>query len=391
MGDTPSFTALRCPQCAGSLPATDAPFVTCPYCGTHLIRQGQSGAVGGEQMVRGVHLRAVVVRDSEGTGAEAYRLLVPSGWEFRGAVQWHIENPMVPVTASFQAYNPKGLEALELLPTLPFYVSAEARRYRGMQHRYAGNIIRPLAPASEVLQDTVLPTYRGGVQGLRIAKLEDVTEALRSGRSGTPYEEARLDSACKARVQYQLGRYAIEEELTCGIESTSFATYAWGMPVQHTYWQANYLLGARAAVGQLDRLSDLYAAMVRSIRLNWQWMGFVRQLVVQMIQGRIQHIRAIGQIGAEYARMGAQMRAENYDLYQRRGSAYDRVADLASQTIRDVNVYLDPGMGLEVELPTAYGHAWGDGQGGYVMTDDPNFNPNLYSNASWTELEQKPF
>jgi len=258
-----------------------------------------------------------------------------------------------------------------------------------MQHRYAGNVIRPLAPAHVVLQDTVLPNSRGGVSGLRIVKMEDVTAAFRRGREGTPYAENNLESAAKARVQYQLGRYAIEEDLTCGIESTSFTTYAWGMPVQHTYWQANYLFGSRAASGQLDRLSDLYATLVGSIRLNWQWMTFVRQLVVQLIQGRIQHTRIMGQLGAEYARIGAQMRAENLDLYERRGAAYDRVADLASQTIRDVNVYYDAGMGREVELPTAYGHAWGNGQGDYVMTDDPNFNPNLYSNLNWSELPQK--
>lgn len=386
MGSTQTLEPLRCPQCGGTLPAPTASTLTCPFCGTHLILT-RSRSDAAPELARGLQLRQQIVCDTCGTGAEAYRLLVPVDWEFRSHVDWHLENPMVPVISGFQAYNPGGLEAFEMLPTLGFYCSSDpSMPKRGGQ--YYGNTVRPLAPAQQVLKDAVLPTYRGGVSDLAVEQLEDMTEAFRQARGANP-EQGNLESAARARLRYRVARHAIEEDLLCAVESTSYPIYAWGVQLQNTFWQASHLFGSRAAEGQLDRQADLFGTLFRSLRLNWQWLLFVRQLVTQLIRGQMRHTLVIGQLGAEYARMGAQMRQENYALFEQRGASYDRIADLASQTIRDVNVYFDPGLGREVELPTAYAYAWGDGQGGYILTDNPNPNPNLSSSLTWTELPRR--
>ncbi len=42
-----------------------------------------------------------------------------------------------------------------------------------------------------------------------------------------------------------------------------------------------------------------------------------------------------------------------------------------------------------MELPSGYGHAWANGNGEYVVTDNPNFNPNVELKGDWQELEKK--
>ncbi len=52
--------------------------------------------------------------------------------------------------------------------------------------------------------------------------------------------------------------------------------------------------------------------------------------------------------------------------------------------------YYDPYSGKNVELPADYGHAWANNLGEYIVTENPNYNPNLSSNLTWQPLEKKP-
>jgi hypothetical protein len=68
-----------------------------------------------------------------------------------------------------------------------------------------------------------------------------------------------------------------------------------------------------------------------------------------------------------------------------------RVSDIGfhafSQNLRDVQTYRDPLTGRTFELSNQYGHAWLNGANQYVMSDDPNFNPNSALPGSWNELQ----
>jgi hypothetical protein len=43
-----------------------------------------------------------------------------------------------------------------------------------------------------------------------------------------------------------------------------------------------------------------------------------------------------------------------------------------------------------VELPSGYGHAWANNLGEYILTEDPNFDPNVQSNLHWEPMQQPP-
>jgi hypothetical protein len=62
----------------------------------------------------------------------------------------------------------------------------------------------------------------------------------------------------------------------------------------------------------------------------------------------------------------------------------------ADQNIRDVQTFRDPSTGQTMELSNQYGHAWLNGNNEYIMSDDPNFNPNAQLSGSWNELQPVP-
>ena len=60
-----------------------------------------------------------------------------------------------------------------------------------------------------------------------------------------------------------------------------------------------------------------------------------------------------------------------------------------SQGIRQVQTFRDPSTGATFELSNQHDQAWLDkgGSNQYVMSDDPNFNPNGNLRGDWTQLE----
>ncbi len=67
--------------------------------------------------------------------------------------------------------------------------------------------------------------------------------------------------------------------------------------------------------------------------------------------------------------------------------ASDQGLRATDQNLRDVETFRDPTTGRKVELSNQYGHAWLNGANEYVLSDDPNFNPNAQLSGSWNQLQ----
>jgi len=92
-------------------------------------------------------------------------------------------------------------------------------------------------------------------------------------------------------------------------------------------------------------------------------------------------------MGQIYAQVGREMRQENLDLFYANQAVHDRLTTDWSRTIRDVDGFYDPHREEVVELPAGYGNAWANNLGEYVLTEDPNFNPNIGSNLHWEPMK----
>jgi hypothetical protein len=144
-----------------------------------------------------------------------------------------------------------------------------------------------------------------------------------------------------------------------------------------------------AAPGRLEANAGLFVVMISSFQLNPHWYVAYKSIVQQMAQQQIQRIRSIGQIGQIYAQTGRGMREQNLQDWYARQDVYDRLSTDWSRTLRGVDGFYDPHREEVVELPSGYGHAWANNLGEYVLTEDPNFNPNIHSNLHWELMAQQ--
>ena len=397
-GDSiPRVIAERCPQCGGDLPPDGGEQIICRYCGSHLMRYrpaapgkaAKETGPGAQEM----RLKIFSCVDTQGIGCEAFRLLIPAGWEFSGGVHWLLNNPGMPAVIAFQVRNPNGEEAFEVFPNISFYWTNNPMVLMNFPvgSLYFGNEVRPPAGAQQVLREIVVPRYRGRVQGLRIIHEESLPDLPNQVRANSPAAPDGVTSAdgAKIRVQYRSSGKAIEEEIFGVIEVSRIVVPVFMGMMENIFWVADYLFSFRAETGQLDGSSNLFQAIVQSFRLNPQWYSRYVQVSQYLIQNQIQQIQHVGQISRIISQTSDQISDMIMDSYYQRQQTMDRLSTSFSQAIRGVDGYYDPVEQREIELPGGYEHAWANSLGEYVLSNDPNFDPNVGSNLNWQPMQRR--
>jgi hypothetical protein len=389
----PTYKAAQCPQCGAAIQALEESII-CQYCGTRLFRQSISSPSSPETppvLMKGMKFSTITCKDLQGTGMNAFRLLIPTGWQFQGGVTWLNDNPGMPAVVAFRVQNPAGLEAFEVFPNQSFYWTNNPMSMLTFPigSRYYGNEVRPPMNAQQSLRQIVLPRFYPNQQ-ISILKEEHLPDLPNLVRT-TPIDPnvPLMADGAKIRICYPFNSGMIEEEIFGCVEVTNITTPTTMGMMEMTFWFADYLMGFRGRSGQLDNLVDLFKTILTSFQLNQQWFSRVQQISRYLIQNQIQQIHNVGQLSQYISQNYDEISQSNLDGFYQRGRVMDNLADRASQVIRGVETYSDPNSGQLVELPNGYASAWSTPLGDFIISDEPDFNPNRESNQTWTPLEKQ--
>ena len=316
-------------------------------------------------------------------GMEAFRLLIPKGWQADGGVSW-VANPALPAQFNFRFYNPAGKEEFDIFPTQAyFWTNNQLFLYTNPPGSLRfGTLVAEPIDLRAAFTNVILPNFRGQAGGLRIVESKTVPElaALAQG-APTPGVEASADGG-KIRIEYQENGRLMEEEMYAAVSQ-----FVIPMPGYFiNYWYIDYIFSFKAEKGKLDSQSKIFQTMIYSLKVNPPYFAKVANVKEQMAQMVIRGIQAIGRIGEMIARAGSDMRADQQQAWEQRQQAQDRIAQNFSDYVRGVERFNDPFTGQEVELPSGYGYAWANNLGEYVVTSSPGYNPNIGSNLHWEPL-----
>ena len=324
-------------------------------------------------------------------GMEAFRLLIPKGWQADGRITWS-SNPALPAQSHFRFFNPNGLEQVEFFPTQSyFWTNNQTALFTNPPGtlRFGTLVAQPINLRS-AFSNVILPKFKGKLNGLQVIQRVRVQE-LEQIAVGQPTEG--LNSSAeggKIRITYLENGKQMEEEMYAVV--SQFVTYLPGSYPSSgyfiNYWYIDYIFSFKAGFKKLDPNSKIFQTMIYSFKVNPKWFAKVVNTKEKMIQMIIQGIKTIGRIGSMIASSSSELREDQLADWERRQQANDRIIQNFSDNIRGVERYNDPFSGKEVELPSGYGHAWANNLGEYIITESPSFNPNIGSNLNWQEIEQ---
>jgi hypothetical protein len=186
--------------------------------------------------------------------------------------------------------------------------------------------------------------------------------------------------AIRARVEYQLDNKPMEAWLTAAVVMRTYRVGGGAFYDLH----AIDLMAFTAPKGKLTGNDKLLRVMMTSIKVLPAYSVVHNKNIAGYYQLQAQKEAKIDQINAnlqnEITQTYMQMSA-NSARASRQGFLE------ADQGIRGVQTFRDPSTGQTMELSDQYDHAWLNGANEYVMSDDPNFNPNAQLSGSWNQLQ----
>jgi hypothetical protein len=241
------------------------------------------------------------------------------------------------------------------------------------------------------LRQVVLPRFRSHVTNLNIIKEETVPELAAAIRATSQQQGGIISNfdAAKVRVEYNVSGRNMEEEIYAVVESYSFPVQSWGQVTYNTTWTVDYIFSYKAMKGKLEPASKIFETITYSFQTNKYWYNKYVQLVEYLIKAQIQQIHNVGEFSRKLSQISDEIREDNLKSWYDRQAVGDRIAEDFSQYVRGVDEYYDPIEGRPVELPAGYDNAWSNANGEYIISDNPNFNPNVGSNLNWEPMKKK--
>lgn len=319
-------------------------------------------------------------------GVEAFRALVPRGWQVEGGIHWSAD-PALPATSRFRFHDPASGAELNLFPTQAFFWT-DNRLFLATNPpgslRFNTRVARPVG-LDEALARMVVARFRPDVRDLAVVRRERVPELARLAR-GKPEPGTQVDAeAGKVRLTYTQGGKEMEEEFYAAVSQVIIPMPA-SPPYYIEYWYVDHVFSFRAPRGGLEPRSRTFQTMIYSFQVDPRWFAKVANTREALVARMMRGIRIAGEVGSTVAAASSSLREDQMRDWERRQAARDRVAQAQSDGIRGVERFHDPHAGKEVELPAGYGRAWANPLGEYVVSDSPSYNPNVGSNLHWEEM-----
>jgi Cysteine rich repeat len=340
-------------------------------------------------------MKRVQIADQGNKVPAAVDVMIPTTWQFQGSIS--VMGGMGGCFAdlesvSIHAQSADGSIVLESTPDFTFQYADDPNTVRTMtqegQAFAKGNLkacpVVPPQRAADFLQKQIIPKFHAGKRVISVDPYPEFNQLLRQ-RLGLPLKDSanqgpvRTDAA-RARLEYDRDGRTFEQWVTVAEWMHLYPAGRGNVYDGH----AIMMMSFSAPKGQLDNNEKLFKLMAFNITHEPDWDAQVNKMIA--ILYRQQQVEE-----AKRSQMIAQFQQHVADTINEvtansmRGA--NQAAFGADQNIRGVQTFRNPQTGATFELSNLHDHAWLNGTNEYLMSDDPNFNPNGQLNGNWTSLQ----
>jgi len=333
--------------------------------------------------------RQVVDHQQGDVVAEVFQ--APETWTDRSEVRWNFRDASNPASIVVAVENPGSLEGLFLYPAQEFVaVQGVSRQGPTGTGQTWGNPVPPAQALSAFAQQV-----RGSLPSFRIVANHEAADlpALRQ------MDASQHAFGIAVRVTYELQGKAMEEDFFAAYHQANVCSNTAGGRACQTNWGLYAPDSVRAPAGTLDQRRPLFAAIQSSFHQNPAWAQkavAIRSQIgaqqMQSINAGFRRTQAAGQRASQIVanadarrettgrQMSAHIAAGGYGAGGGNGGRNSN--DQADDYLRGVTTLQDPNGGT-TQRNSSQRYHWTDGNGQYIDSDDPSYDPSRTQSGSW--------
>lgn len=353
---------------------------------------------------------------------EAFSLLAPKGWKTDGGVRW--KSPFACAGETYGPYlniqSPDGQIEYKSLPIHTWGMTSDPsmRQQMEMMAQQGGCEVGPPVSAEQYLRQVLAPREFGNPRIVSaeanpqvVRELMSKSEKYRATAASMGMQLVFRADAVLARLQWPNGQEGIalvtvlhsfnsmtnpytggQQQMSTSVASErSFVKF----PAARKQEAERFLSTLRTSYRtnpEWERSIESFSQQMRNAR-NQNHQQVMQQLEAnrqQMIAGHESRMAAIRQQGAANTaafqdRMNTMDR--NMRTWEAAQSTSDRIHTAFVQTIRGVETWR--GEGGAVELTAGYEKAWTRGDGSYILSNKPGFDPaSVFQDQAWQPLKR---
>jgi hypothetical protein len=372
-------------------------------CNAQSSQKNKSNAANNKtaNMVEGkdyIILKRFRVEDKQGFSQpiEVSSFLLPANWKVNGIVQWNGMNKCISeiVQVSMLATSPGGEYELTVFPVTQFDWSDDPVYLDAMQrgfNMHSCNIAQPL-DAAGYIRTAMAPYLKAQVKSANIiSALQQQMDAgarqmTQQARQAGNSAYSHSGSAAEGVLQFSDGKEGLA---FCTIMQTIVTLGGTQGDVAHTFQcYVSMRMVLKYKSGNEAMARKIMSTFFSSARINPQWLNAIQNMYLKI--GQNAQDETWKQIQIAHA---AQQEIGNNII--RSWEANNKTTSGNSSTstegfgqyLRGVENYKDES-GNTVELTSGYGNAWSKGDGSYLLSNNPAFDPNVTFNEDWKRLNK---
>jgi hypothetical protein len=347
-------------------------------------------------------LKRFRLQDNQGFSQpiEASSFLLPANWKVDGGIQWNAGNKCLAeiVQASLQATSPDGEYELLLFPVTQFDWSDDPVYLDAMQRGFnlhSCNIAQP-QDAAGYIRNTLAPYVKVQVTAAKIIpalqqQMDDgAAQMTQQARMAGNEAYSHRGSAAEGLLQFTDGKQGMA---FCTLMQTIVTLPGTQGQIANTFQcYVSMRIVIKYSPGKEDKAQKIMSTFFSSTRINPTWWNGLQNFFIAAGKNaqdqtwkHIQEVRDVQQqMGNNIIRNWEAKNSQSNNANSPSGNT-----DAFGQYLRGVENYTDEN-GNTVELTSGYGNAWSKGDGTYLLTTNPTFDPNveLGGTQSWGKMKQ---
>ena len=357
-------------------------------------RQPGSKAAGQAASGRYFRMKRAQIDDKGNNVPAAIHVMIPTTWQMQGSIRMMggLGGCFADLESiSVHAQSADGSLVFEAMPDLTWQYADDPQTVRTMMQEgqaYAKGGMKPcpvMPPqrAADFLRKIITKYYADAhvVSVDADPQLDQlVRERLGLPLKGTSNEGPVRTDAARARLEYERDGRTIEQWVTVGEWMRAYSSGRGNVYDCH----ATMMMSFSAPKGQLDGNESLFRLIAFNISHDPQWDAHINAMIAKMYQQQQVEEAKRSQMIAQFQQHVADTVSEVTANAQR---GADQAAFGEDQIIRGVQTFRNPQTGETFELSNLHDHAWLNGNNEYIMSDDPNYDPNGQLDGNWTQLE----
>lgn len=369
--------------------------------------ENKSTATEATDMVEGkdyVILKRFRVVDNQGFNqpVEVSSFLLPANWQVNSDVQWNVANKCLPdiLQASLQASSPDKAFEITMFPATQFDWSDDPVFLDAMQRGYnlhSCHISEPLDAAGFINQ-SLASSVKAQVKSVK--PMDEVQQKMDEGamqmtntaRQAGNNAYSHRGFASEGLLQFDDGKEGIA---LCTLMQTITTIPGTQGGMSNTYQcYVSMRIVMKYATGNEAMARKILSTFLSSAKMNPQWSNSVQAIFADIgrkaqieIGNRIEIARqAQEEIGKNITRNWERINSNSANSSSS-SSTNGMNTEGFSQYLRGVDSWADES-GNKVELSSGYTNAWSKGDGSYLLSNNPAFDPNVAFSESWSRLKQ---